>query len=59
MGTQYRLALTSAPCGPSASRERVKNLLARAIVSDTMGRKRMLGLKFLQLPPDRWTELDK
>ena len=50
---------TRPPIVPWAGGEWVKDLLARAIVSDTMKRKRMLGLKFLQLPPDRWTELDK
>lgn len=47
------------PMVPPTGGERVKDLLARAIVLDTMERKRMPEPKFLQLPPDRWTEPDK
>lgn len=48
-----------APPWSWAGREGVKDLLTRTIVLDTIQRKRMLGPKFLQLPLDRWTELDK
>lgn len=46
---------------PQGSEEWVKDPLARAIVSDTMERKRMPGAKIPPAPTGQmeWTELDK